>query len=319
MSKALVACLAACSIAASLPAWAQEPYPSKPIRFVSCCAGFPENLARMLGPQVSELARQPVVIEVKPGANGILGAEYVAKMPGDGYTVFIGTNSTHAANQTLYTKLPYDWLRDFTPLSGLNRGTLLAVVHPSVPANSIAELTALAKKEPGKLTFGWGSSSARAAVELYKLLAEVKITDVPYKTNPQAATDLIGGRLSMVMGDMITLSPHVAAGKLRPLAVSTAMRAASLPEVPTMQEAGVDGYELTFWNAAYLPAGVPPAVLAKINGWFVTALKSETTREFLQRGGSVPFPTTPEELMAFQLAEFEKWKKIVIAAGIKPE
>lgn len=294
-------------------------FPDKPIRFIACCTGFPEATARILADEISRQTSQPVVVEPKPGANGIMAADYVAKAAPDGYTVLIGTNSTHAANQSLYKSLPYDFVKDFTPISGISQGALLAAVRTDTPIDSIDELSQAARKEPGKLTYGWGSSSTRAAVELYKLTAGIKIMDVPYKSNPQASVDLLAGQIDMVMGDMVLLAPLVQAGKLRPLAVSTAGRVPALPDVPTMQEAGVPDYELTFWLAAYTPAGTPQNVSNRLNKLFVQALNSERVREFLIGGGSQPFPTTEAELMAFQIAEQKKWQKITESAGIQPQ
>jgi tripartite-type tricarboxylate transporter receptor subunit TctC len=297
----------------------QDAYPSKPIRFVVCCAGFPDAVARLLAEQIGEQTKQSVVVDTRPGANGIMGAEIVAKSAPDGYTMFVGTNSTHAANQSLYKSLPYDYIKDFTPVSGISQGALLVVVNPALPVHSIADLTALAKKEPDKLNYGWASSSTRVAAELYKQIMGLQITDVPYKTVPQAATDLVGGRLDFMMADMVSAPPLVKAGKLRALAVTGVKRMSSFPDVPTMQEAGVPGYALTFWLAAYLPAGAPPAVTQRLNALLAAALDSQRVKEFLINAGSEPFPTTPEELMRFQVAEHDKWHKVIVGAGIQPE
>ncbi len=320
-SRLTLAALAMAAAVATLsPAAVRaDSYPSKPIRFISCCTGFPEATARIIAAEITEQTGHQVVVEAKPGANGIIATEFVAKAPADGYTVLIGSNSTHAANQSLYRKLSYDSVKDFAPLSGISQGTLLLAVRPSLAAGNVAELTALAKAAPGKLNYGWGSSSTRAAVELYKLKAGIRITDVPYKTNPQAATDLVGGRIDLVISDLVSLKQHVDAGSLRALAVSGGQRAAAMPNVPTMHEAGVTGYELTFWLGAWLPAGTPAEVTAKLNRIFVDALNSPRVKEFLTRAGSVSFPTTPEQLASFQQAEQKKWKEIVTAAGIQPE
>ena len=196
---------------------------------------------------------------------------------------------------------------------------LLVAVHPTLPARSIAELTALAKREPGKLTFGWGSSVNRMAPELYKLTAGVNITDIPYKTNPLAATDLLGGRISLMMGDLGLLVPHAKSGAIRPLAVTGIQRSPQIPDVPTMQEAGVPDYGMTFWLAAYLPAGTPRDIVSRINSLFVAALDRPKVKEYLEKAGQFPFPTTSDELMRFQISEHDKWRKIIQAAGIQPE
>lgn len=170
-----------------------DPYPSKPIRLVSCCAGIIEAIARAVGEQIAVASGQPVVVETKPGASGMLAAEYSARSKPDGYTVFIGTNSTHAANQSLFKKVPYDFVRDFVPVTGIGKGAIMLVVNPSLPVKTVAELTALAKQRPGKLSFGWGSSSTRVSMELYKQSAGIDITQIPYKTNPQATADVARG------------------------------------------------------------------------------------------------------------------------------
>jgi len=313
-----IAC--ALAFAAVAPAHAQDNYPSKPIRLLSCCTGFPENAARVIAQAMQEqLNGHPVIVETKAGANGIIAAEYVAKQAPDGYTIFIGTNSTHAANQTLYKKLPYDYVRDFTPLAGVAKGSLLIVVRADVPAKNVRELTALVRKDQGKYTFGSGSSSALAAIELYKLLQKLDIRHIPYKTNPQVTTDMLGGRVDMAANDAGSLLPHVQSGKLRAMAITGPKRLSTLPDVPTMAEAGVPGYELTFWNAAYLPANVPGALLQRVNGIFVNALGHPKTKEHLTRTLTESFAPTPAELGKFQIEEHDKWRKVLLAAGVQPE
>ncbi len=319
ISKCLRA-LALIALAASGAAYAQgDAFPSKPVRLVVCCTGFPEAVARVIAEQVAEATKYQFVVDPKPGANGILAAEYVAKAAPDGYTVLIGTNSTHAANQTLYKQLNYDYVKDFVPVTALSQGALMLAVNPSLPANSVAELTALAKKDPGKLTYGYASSSTRAAMEQYKQMAGIVIQDIPYKTLPQATTDLLGGRLDLMIGDMVSLPPQVQSGKLRALAVTGPRRMAAFPNVPTMAEAGVTGYVLTFWLGAWAPAGTPAPIVQKLNEMIVAALRSPRVTEFLVKAGSEPYPTTSEELMTFQVAEQKKWNKILTTAGVQPE
>jgi tripartite-type tricarboxylate transporter receptor subunit TctC len=309
---------AALSMAASAVS-AQDIFPSKPIRLIICCTGFPENTIRAMAADMQEFIKQPVIIEPRPGANGIIAADAVAKSAPDGYTVLIGTNSTHAANQSLYKKLPYDFVKDFAPVSGIAQGSLLHVVNADLPVKSIAELTALAKRQPGKLTFGFGSSSARNGVELYKLMAGVDLLGVPFKTNPQVTVDMLGGRIDMAQNAIGELKPHVESGKLRALAVSGTVRSPAMPDVPTFAEAGVPGYSLTFWNAAWLPAGTPPAIVARVNAMFVHALNSPRVKEYMAKVGVTALPTTPEELMKFQIAEEATWRKIHVASGVQPE
>ena len=205
------------------------------------------------------------------------------------------------------------------PISALSQGALMLAVNPALPVKNVAELTALAKKDPGKLSYGWASSSTRAAMEQYKQIAGIQIVDIPYKTLPQATTDLLGGRLELMIGDMVSLPPHVQTGKLRALAVTGTKRMASFPDVPTMREAGVAGYELTFWLGVWAPAGTPAPVVAKLNEMVVNALRSPKVTEFLVKAGSEPFPTSSADLMKWQIAEERKWNKILTTAGIQPE
>jgi len=307
------------AVTASEVCLSQAQFPAKPQRYVAMGVGFPENTARALGAEISEITKQPVIVEAKPGANGILAAEYVAKAVPDGYTVLIGTNSTHAANQSLYKSLPYDYVKDFVPVSGISMGAVMAVVHPQVPVKTIAELTALAKKQPGKLTFGSGSTSSLAAVEYYKMLAGINMLNVPYKTVPQATADLVGGRIDFMMANIGGVAPLVQAGKLRALAVTGRERWPTLPQIPTMEEADVKGYEWSFWLAAWVPAGTPREVVARINEHIVTALTRPKVKDYLLNAGSTPFPTTSEQLMKFQIAEHDKWRKVIQAANIKLE
>ena len=320
MFRGCLRVLALAALASCGTAQAQgDAFPSRPIRFVVCCTGFPEAVSRVIAESIADATKLQVVIDPKPGANGILAAEYVAKAAPDGYTVLIGTNSTHAANQTLYKQLNYDYVKDFVPITALSQGALMLAVNPNLPATNVAELTALAKKDPGKLTYGYASSSTRAAMEQYKQMAGVQIQDVPYKTLPQATTDLLGGRLDLMIGDMVSLPPHVQSGKLRALAVTGPKRMASFPDVPTLSEAGVTGYVLTFWLGAWAPANTPAPVVQKLNELIVAALRSPRVTEFLQKAGSEPFPTTSAELMKFQVSEQQKWNKILVTAGVQPE
>lgn len=318
---ALAACAAFLAATDIVPqSRAQEAFPAKPIRLVSCCAGFPENTARAMAQDMQDFIKQPLVIEPKPGANGILAAEYVAKAAPDGYTVLIGTNSTHAANQSLYKKLPYDFIRDFTPVSGIAQGSLLFVVNPeTTPVKNIAELTALAKAKPGDLTFGYGSTSARNGVELYMLLAGVKMQGVPFKTNPQVTAEVLGGRINMSMNAIGELRSQVESGRLRALAVTGTVRSAALPDVPTFVEAGVPGYSLTFWVAAWLPANTPASIVQRVNAMFVHALGQPRVKDYLAKVGVAAHNTSPEELAKFQVAEEATWRKIHLAAGVQPE
>ena len=299
---------------------AQE-YPAKPITFyVPFAAGSAtDTLARSLGQGITAETRQNVVIDNRPGANGIIATQAFIRTPADGYTVLIGTNTTHAANAHLYKKIPYDPVRDFTAITTIARGGQVMIVHPRVPAKTVKEFIALAKRQPGKLTFGSGSSSSRVASELFQQMAGLKLVHVPYKSNPMAVTDLVGGHIDMMITDVVTGLPQVQAGKVRALGVSSPRRLPNVPELPTIAEAGVKGYELTFWFAAYTPARTPPAVAARLRELFINATKAAPAEKFFKTTGIEPWTTTSAELEKFQASESAKWARVIKAAGIEPE
>lgn len=249
----------------------------------------------------------------------MIAAQYAAKAPADGYTVLITTNTTHAANEHLYKKLPYDPVKDFTPLTGLGKGGQILVVNATSPYKSVADLIAAAKKSPGKLTFGSGSSSSRMAGEMLKQLAEVDILHVPYKSNPLAVTDLLGGQIDLMITDASTGMPQVKAEKLRALGYSTKTRSTLLADVPTIEEAGVKGYDMGYWFAAYAPAGTPAPVVARLNALLAEATRGTAAKAFYQSSGSEAWTTTPEDLAKFQSEETQKWGRVIKAAGIQPE
>jgi len=301
---------------------AQGSFPDKPITFVVPFAAgtATDQIARAIGNGVTAETKQSVVIDNRAGASGFIASQYAAKAPADGYTVLITTNTTHAANEHLYKKLPYDPVKDFAPITGLGKGGQIMVVNPSFPANTVAEFVALAKKEPGKYSFGSGSSSSRMAGELLQQMADIKLLHVPYKSNTLAVTDLLGNQIHMMITDTTTGLPQVKSGKLRALGMSSAARSPLAPEVPTIAEAGVKGYEMGYWFAAYAPAKTPPAVVKRLNELLVKAAKSEAAKAaFYQPTGTEVFTTTPEEMAKFQTAESQKWGRIVKAAGIEAE
>jgi tripartite-type tricarboxylate transporter receptor subunit TctC len=296
-------------------------FPNKTITFsVPFAAGSAtDQLARALALAITTETKQPVVVDNKAGASGMLSAQAVARAAPDGYTVLITTNTTHAANEHLYKKLPYDPVKDFAPITGLGKGGQVLVVNASAPYQNVGDLLAAAKKAPGKLSFGSGSSSSRIAGEMLKQLAGIDILHVPYKSNPLAITDLLGGQIDLMITDTSTGVPQIKAGKLRALGYSTRKRGAQLPDVPTIEEAGVKGYDMGYWFAAYAPAGTPPAVVAKLNQLLGRATQSTAAKAFFDMAGSEAWTTTPEELAKFQAAETQKWGKVIKAAGIDAE
>lgn len=307
-------------LAGTAPALAQT-YPTKTIKFVVpfSAGSATDTLARVLGQNVSQQLGQPVVVENVPGANGQIAASQVARAAPDGYTILITSNSTHASNQALVKKLSYDHVKDFEPITKLGSITLALVVNPSVAANSTQELIAYAKANPGKLSFGAGSTSSRLAVEMLKSSAGVDILYVPYKSNPQAVSDLLGGQIQVMFADISTTLPSARAGKLKALGVSSAERSPLAPELPTMREAGLKGYELTAWFAAFAPAKTPKDAVDILNKAFVKAMGEKGVQDALITAGIEPSSSTPAELAAFVDAETKKWAEIVKAAGIEPE
>ena len=297
-------------------------FPEKPIRIVVPFAAgtATDQLARALGQAITVDTKQQVIVDNKPGANGFIGASEAARAAPDGYTVFITTNTTHAAAEHLYKKLPYDPVKDFAPITGLGKGGQVMVVNSQVPAKTVKEFIEMAKQEPGKISFGSGSSSSRIAGELFQQLAGVQLLHVPYKSNTFAITDLLGGQIQMMITDTATGLPHIKSDKLRALGYSAKTRSSLLPEVPTIDEAGVKGYDIGYWFAAYAPAKTPQPVVNKLNELLTRAAKSPAAKSaFYTNTGTEVFVTTPEELGKFQLAESRKWGEIIGKAGIEKE
>jgi len=312
--------LAALCLPAAAPAGAQD-YPVRTIRFVVpfAAGSATDTLARILSQRIASAEGWSIVIENQGGASGMVAAQNVARAAPDGYTVFVTTNTTHAANQSLFKQVPYDAINDFEPVSQLCNFTLALALHPAVPAGTVKELIAYAKANPGKLTFGSGSSSARIAGEMLKVLGGFDMLHVPYKSNPQAMTDLLGGQISLMFADVATTLPQIRNGKVKGLAVSSAQRSPLAPELPSVAEAGVPGYELTAWAAAFVPAKTPKPVIEKLHTAFASALADKTVQDAMLRAGIEPASSTPDQLRTFVGSEIKKWADIVKAAGIQPE
>jgi tripartite-type tricarboxylate transporter receptor subunit TctC len=313
------ALIAVCALGAP-QAGAQE-YPTHAIRFVVPfgAGSATDTLARILSQKLASDKGWSIVVENMGGASGMLAAQSVARAAPDGHTVFVTTNTTHAANQSLFKQVPYDAVADFAPVGQLCNFTLALAVHPSVPVTTVRELVAYAKANPGKLTFGSGSSSARIAGEMLKVLGGFDMLHVPYKSNPQAMTDLLGGQISMMFADVATTLPQIRNQKVKGLAVSSAQRSPLAPDLPTVAEAGVPGYELTAWAAAFVPAKTPKPVVDRLHDAFAAALADKAVQEALLKAGIEPASSTPDQLRAFVASETKKWADIVKAAGIQPE
>ena len=327
---ALILAAIALALAGSLDtAFAQAPgsssaastYPSKPIKLVvPFPAGGPLDAAgRAIGQKLHEAWGQPVVVENKPGAGGNIGADAVAKSPADGYTLVMGALSTHAVNPHLYAKMPYDALKDFAPVTLVAVTPNVLVLNPSVPANSVAELIALAKASPGKLSFASGSngSAGHLAGELFKSLAKVDIVHVPYKGGAPAMQDLLGGQVQFMFDNLANSMAQMKAGKLKAFAVTTAKRSSLAPDLPTMAEVGVPGFDISTWYGIFVPAGTPPEIVRKLNAEIVRWLGSDDAKDKLKAQGAEPAPTTPEQFDAFVRAENAKYAKIVKDSGAR--
>jgi len=309
-------------LAAALPgaASAQAQYPNKPVRLIVPFppGGGTDTLARIYGQKLAEVFGQQVIIDNRPGAGTNIGAEIAAKAPPDGYTLLMG-NIAHAINVTLYSKLAYDFVKDFTPVTLLASTPNILVVHPSVPAKSVKELIALAKARPGQLDYasaGSGSSSHLAA-ELFGIMAGVKMTHVPYKGGGPAVIALVGGQVSVGFATTPSVITHVKAGKMRGLGVTTARRSPSTPELPTISEAGVPGYEAGTWYGLLAPAGTPNEIVARLHAESVKLLKLPDVKDRLDATGFESIGNTPEQFAAYIRSEIEKWGKVVKASGAR--
>ena len=311
---------------AVLPAGARgaEPaaaFPSKPVRIiVPFPAGGPlDATGRALAQKLSEAWGQSVVVDNRAGAGGNIGTDLVAKSAPDGYTVVMGALSTHAVNPSLYPSMPYDAVRDFAPITLVALTPNVLVVHPSLPVNSVKELVAYAKANPNKLSFGSGSngSAGHLAGELFKVETGIDVVHVPYKGAAPAMQALLAGDTQFMFDNLASSMPQVKAGKLRALAVTTAKRSSLAPELPTMAEAGIPGFDIATWFGLLAPAGTPPDVIAKWNADVVKILKSLDMRERLAAQGAEAAPTTPAEFAAFIAAEIPKYAKIVKASGAR--
>ena len=309
--------LAGMAMAMALPVAAQE-YPAKPIRIVVPFGPgtATDIVARTVGAQLSSRTGQPVVIDNKPGAEGQIGAQAAATAAPDGYTLFITTQTTQAMNVHIYKSLPYDPVKSFAPISGLSLGAQVVMVKNELPVKTIDELIALARAQPGKLSFGSGNGSSRGGAELFRIMAKVDLLGVPYKTQPQAISDLMGDRLDVIFSDFTTGLPPVLDGRARGLAVTSKKRIPGLEQFPTVDES-VPGFEMWAWTAAYAPAGTPRPIIDKLNVLVREALASDSYRALTRTTYGVPFSGSPEELAAFQATETRKWGDIIAVAGMK--
>ena len=282
--------------------------------------GAPDILARLIGDRLTADWGQPVVVDNKPGAGGNTGADFVAKSPGDGYTLVLGTVGTHSINGALYAKMPYDMVKDFAPVTLLATTPNLLVINNDVPAKNLAEFIALGKKE-GKMTFASAGSgtSIHVSGELFKTMTGIDMTHIPYKGRATAIPDLLGGRVTMMFDNMPSSLPLVKEGKLRALGVTSAQRSAAAPEIPTIAEQGLPGFDAVSWFAMFAPAGTPKPIVDKLQLEVKKIIQSPEVGKKLAEIGLEVVGSTPEELAAYQRAEIAKWAKVVKDSGAKVE
>ncbi|TMG74747.1 MAG: tripartite tricarboxylate transporter substrate binding protein [Betaproteobacteria bacterium] len=298
-----------------------QTYPSRPIRIV---VGFPPGggndiIARMIGSKMQEAWSQPVVIDNRPGANSIIAAEFVAKSAPDGYTLLVNATGGMSVNPVLYTKLPYDPLRDFVPISMVGVFPLVLVVHPSVPVSSVHELIAYAKANPGKLNYSAGSTGFQVATEMFKQMTDTDIKHIPYKGSAASITAVIAGDVQMTIVDTPPLVAQIKAGKVKALAVTSAKRAASMAELPTIAESGVPGYEMVLWIGVFAPAGTPREVVSKLNAEVVRIIRLPDIGEKLGGIGVDPLGNTSEQTAEWIRREIARYGPVVKAANIRAD
>jgi tripartite-type tricarboxylate transporter receptor subunit TctC len=319
----LAACCALALAAIPHAAVNAQNYPVKPIRMVVPFppGGFSDLFGRIIGGKMHESWGQPVLVENRPGAGGSIGADIVAKSPPDGYALVMGTIGTHAINATLFSKLPYDPIRDFAAVAFVVEAEGLLVVHPSIPAKTVKELVALAKSRPGELTVssaGAGTTSHLAS-ELFKTMTKTSMVHVPYKGNAPAITGLLSGESSMLFATLPTVLPQVKAGRLRGIAVLGAKRSVAVPQFPTLAEAGLKGFEVNNWTGLFAAAGTPSAVIAKLNAEANRIMQLPEVQSRLPREGLNHIAMTPEQFSSFVRSEKDKWAPLVRASGAKAD
>ena len=314
--------LCAALTAAAMNAYPQT-YPTKPIRMIvpSTPGGSVDTLARTIGARLSERWNQQVVIDNRSGAGGVIGAETTAKSPPDGYTVLMATIGSMATNVSLMRSLPYDPVQDFAPVTQVAAQQLVLLIHPSVPAKSVAELTQLAKTKPRFYTFAsaGNGTGGHLSGELYKLLAGIEIVHVPYKGVAPAIIDVLSGQVTMTFASVISATPHIKSAKARALAVTARHRSVALPDLPTMIEAGVRDYESSTWYGVLVPKATPRPIVMKLHDEIAGILKTREVNDRLLMEGAEPVGNTPEQFGDFIKAEIAKWAKVVKAAGIRAE
>jgi tripartite-type tricarboxylate transporter receptor subunit TctC len=304
-----------------LPCLAQD-YPTRPVKIiVPFGAGGPADVyCRVLAQHLSEALKQPFVVEDRPGAGSIIGTDMVAKSPPDGYTLLAMSN-THTTNESLVPNKPFQLMRDFVPVAGLNYSDLVMVIYPSVPAKDLKEFIAYAKAKPGELNYASSGAGTpyHMAGELFKAMSGTNLVHVPHKASGEMRNSVIGGHVQMAFDAITTMAPNVKAGQVRALGTSAGKRSSVLPDVPTIAEAGVPGYESTIWLGIMAPAGTPKAIVDKLNAEINKVITRSDVKEAWDKQGAVPLAMTPAEFDAYLRKDIEKWTQVVKTAGLTPQ
>jgi tripartite-type tricarboxylate transporter receptor subunit TctC len=312
--------LAMAAVPFNATAYADD-YPSRPITLVSVFGpgSASDVLCRIIADPLAIALKQPVIVEDRPGADGAVAAQYVQHANPDGYTLMLATNSPLSADPYLLRQVSYDPVKDFTPITRVGSFTLMLVVNPSVPANSVKELVDYVKANPGKLSFASGNTAGIVGGKTFAHWAGLDMLHVPYKSSPQAVEDVIAGRVSMMIVDFTVGMPHVSSGQVRALAVTRLKRSSLFPDLPTLDESGIEGLEVDAWAAFVAPAKTPPAVVAKLNGAIGKIIDDPATQKKFRNVGFEGFSSTPDQLGDFIKVQLAKWGKMVSDAGIQPE
>jgi tripartite-type tricarboxylate transporter receptor subunit TctC len=324
MRKQLLAGIAILVLAATLhgSAWSQS-YPAKPIRFIVpwAAGGVADITARLVGRKLGENMGQIFVVDNRAGATGIIGSEFVARAAPDGYTLLMGTTTTHATNPVVFRKLPYDSIKDFAPVSLVADAPFVLLVHPSLPVRSVKELIAFAKARPGQLTYGSSGTggSSHLGFELFNAMAGIKAVHVPYKGLAPATIDLLAGNITMSWESTAVATPHIRDKRLRALGIGSAKRSTLMPDIPTISEAGLNGFELGSWSAMFAPAATPPEIVRRLQREVVVAITDPRMREQFAALGAEPVGSTPEELASVLKHDLVKWAKIARQANVQAE
>ena len=320
MTNGLTALVGLLALAAPVAAWAQSGYPSKPVRIIVPWppGGGADVMTRIVSPKLAEALGQQTIIDNRGGAAGNIGAEFAAKSPPDGYTIVFAYSGTHSINPHIYSKMPFRE-SDFTPIIWLSSVPQVVVVHPSLPVKNVKELIALAKSRPGQLSYGSSGSGAinHLAGELFNFMTGTKLVHIPYKGGGPAATALLTGEIAFIFGEPASLVGHIKSGRVRPIAVTSAQRSISFPELPTVEEGGVKGYEVTSWNGMLAPAATPPDIVRRLNAEYNKIITEPEMRKRLIANGYEPVGGPPEKFGEHIRAELAKWGPVVKRAGIK--